>query len=153
MNKRNKETANPKRVKIERRIGDHMSYYVDSNGLLKGEWGGYEELNDKGPNGETMFEIFYNRFMQRITINEYGFFYNIFSCEKYDGVIKLSEELYLCEKNDRFGLLDNNEKSILHTCYNNIFCYDKKRGVFIVSTETGKFLFNYRQAISSEVYA
>lgn len=153
MNKRNKETANPKRVKIERRIGDHMSYYVDSNGLLKGEWGGYNELDSIGPNGEAMFEIFYNRFSQRTIINEYGLFYNIFSCKKYDGVLKLSEELYLCEKNERFGLLDNNEKSILHTCYNNIFCYDKKRGVFIVSTETGKFLFNYRRAISSEVYA
>lgn len=89
MKKANEETANQERIKIERRYGDHYSYFVDANGLLSGEWGGYEELYDCGPNGEAMFEIYYNRFSRHIPINEFGYFYNKFSCKKYDGVIKL----------------------------------------------------------------
>ena len=42
MKKANKDTANQERIKIERRYGDHYSYFVDANGLLSGEWGGYE---------------------------------------------------------------------------------------------------------------
>lgn len=145
-------TSNPQTIKMERRYGDHYSYFTDVNGILKGEWGDYEKLSEKGPDGEAMFVIFSNRFMQRIIINEYGFFFNVFSCKKYDIVIKLSEELYLCEKNERFGLLDNNENSILHTCYNSINCCDRKIGLFIVTTEIGKFLFNYQIGKTSEVY-
>lgn len=141
MKKTNDITSNQKKIKMELRYGDHYSYFIDANGILKGEWGGYEELSDKGPNGEAMFSIFSNRFMQRITINEYGFFYNLFSCKKYDGVLRLYEDLYLCEKNEKFGLIDEKGKTILHTCYNEIKCVDRIKRLFIVSTETGDFLF------------
>ena len=161
MNKENKKTNKKDKINIVR-IG---GYFIDSNGILKGEWGGYNKLVSVGPNGEAMYEIFYNRFNKRITINEYGFFYNLFSCNKYDGVLKLYDDLYLCEKNEKLGLIDENGKTILHTCYNQINCVDKQKRLFIVSTETGKFLFvskrvyitdNYvyiqEQKILSEVY-
>lgn len=142
MKKSNEETVNRERIKIECRYGNHFSYFVDANGLLKGEWGGFQELSDKGPNGETLFEIFYNRFSRHIPINEFGYFYNKFSCKKYDGVLKLDDDLYLCEKNERFGLIDENNKTILHVCYNHISYVDRIKKLFIVSTETGKFLFS-----------
>ena len=104
--------------------------------------GGYNELDSLGPNGEAMFEIYYNRFRCHIPINEFGYFYNKFSCRKYDGVLKLDDDLYLCEKNERFGLIDENDKTILHVCYNNIDYVDSLKKLFIVSTETGKFLFS-----------
>lgn len=137
MNEHKKKVNNQDRIKIERQ----GSCYIDSNGILKGKWGGYNELVSLGPNGETMYEIFYNRFSQRIIINEYGFFYNLFSCKKYDGVLKLYDDLYLCEKNEKLGLIDENGKTILHTCYKHINCVDRQKRLFIVSTETGKFLF------------
>lgn len=137
MKKSKEETANQERIKIERRLG----CFVDANGLLNGEWGGFQELCDKGPKGEAMFELYYNRFSRHISINEFGFFYNKFSCKKYDGVLKLDDDVYLCEKNERFGLIDENEKTILHVCYNHINYVDRIKKLFIVSTETGKFLF------------
>lgn len=31
-------------LRIEKRKGNNHSFYIDSNGILKGEWGGYEEF-------------------------------------------------------------------------------------------------------------
>jgi len=134
MDKIKEEHSNQERIKIECRYGDHYSYFVDANGLLKGEWGGYKELEEVGSNGETMYELYYSRFSRYTVINEYGFFYNLFSCKKYDGVLKLYDDLYLCEKNERFGLIDENGKTILHTCYNEIKCVDKIKRLFIIIT-------------------
>lgn len=63
-----------KKIKIEIQLDDHFSYYVDVNGLLNGQWGGYEELDETGPTGEAMFKIYYDRFSQYTVINEFGFF-------------------------------------------------------------------------------
>lgn len=112
------ETFNQERINIECRYGDHCSFFVDANGVLPGEWGGYEELYDCGPNGEALYEIYYSHFRRRILINEYGFFYNKFSCKKYDGVIKLPKvNLYICEKNGRFGLIDEEEIADMYAKY------------------------------------
>ena len=180
MDKTKEKSNNQERIKIEIRYGDHYSYFVDANGLLKGEWGGFEELYDTGPNGEAMFEIYYIYFSHRIPINEFGFFYNKFSCKKYDGILKIPKcNLYICEKNGRFGVIDENEKIILHTVFNKIEPYYwgvypgygkrqiymlgeniyrsweeeyKDKIFFIVTTETGKFLFNLSKNIESSVY-
>ena len=95
MGKINNENTNPKKIKMELRYGDHFSYYVDANGLLKGEWGGFKEREDLGLNGERMYEIYYSRFSKYVEIDEFGFFYNKFSCKKYDGVLKLDEYLFV----------------------------------------------------------
>lgn len=171
-------SANPERIKIELRYGDHYSYYVDANGLLKGEWGGFNHLDIEGPNGESMYEIYYNHFDRRIPINEFGLFYNKFSCKKYDGILKLAGfNLFLCEKNNRWGVIDEQGKDILHTSFNEIlpfykcFCsgygtrylyllseYEfqeteyKNSLFFIVTTETGKFLFNLDKGVQSVIY-
>lgn len=151
MNNEIEKANNREKIKIERRYSDHLkSYYVDANGLLKGEWYDYKEF--KGPNNETMFGIYCNRFLDWTEINEYGFYYNIFSCKKYDGVIKLSDEIYLCEKNGRLGLLDNKEKTILHICYRDIKFVCGLPPIFLVSTEMGVFLFNFEEQKQSEVY-
>ena len=154
MRRTNDITSNSQTIKLELRNGDHYSYYIDANGILKGEWGGFNELDSVGPNGESVFEIYYDHFSQMVTINEYGLFYNIFSCKKYDGVIKPSEyvELYICEKNGRFGLIDNNEKTYLHVCYKNIRYMGDHFSLFIVETEMGEFMYNFRSKNMSEVY-
>lgn len=176
MKKARKEAINSKRIKIELRNG----YYVDSNRLLKGEWGGFHELNDRGPHGEAMFEIYYSHFSRRIPINEFGFFYNKFSCKKYDGVIELPiPNLYICEKNGQFGLINTDEKDILPTVYKDIdpffvgvfpgyglqyhylsedifyssWKYKNDDNIFfIVKMESGKFLFNLSTQKKSAVY-
>ena len=35
------ETFNQERINIECRYSDHCSFFVDANGVLPGEWGGY----------------------------------------------------------------------------------------------------------------
>lgn len=144
-------TSNLQIIRLERRYDNHnKSYYVDANGLLKGEWYDYKEFI--GPNNETLFGLYYNRYLDWIEINEYGLFYNIFNCRKYDVVLKLSEDIYICEKNGRFGLLDKNEKTILHVCYQDIKHVCGIPSIFLVSTEIGFFLFNLDKQKQSEVY-
>lgn len=144
------------KIHLEVQQRNHHSFYVDSNGLLKGEWGGCEELDEKGPNGEQMFEIYSMIFLQRVIINEFGFFYNIFSCTKYDTVLRVyNSNLFICEKNNRFGLVDENDKIILHLVFKAITphnLYNIMQQIFIVSTETGQFLFNYSNGKESNVY-
>ena len=147
-----RKTNVPNVLNIECRLDNHFSYYVDANGLLKGEWGGFEELNEKGPNGEKMYSLYYNRFSQDVEINEFGLFYNKFSCKKYDAVLKLNKYFYLCEKNNRLGLIDNYGDTVLHVAYNDITPCFEREYVFIVTTETGKFLTNFSSAMTSEVY-
>ena len=178
MKKTNEVTKTQEMIKIERRYGNHSSYFVDANGLLKGEWGGFDCVG-YGPNGEAMFEIFYTHFGRRIPINEFGLFYNKFSCKKYDGIVKLPVcDFYICEKNGRFGLIDSDERCVLHTAYNEVTpcfwgnisngmrphrlfvmndlqCWEDKYKdtiFFIVTTETGKFLFNLSKRSESSVY-
>lgn len=150
MKKVNDNTSNQQIIKLERRYDERPSYCADANGLLKGKWDDFRELKTKGPNNEAMFEIYYDRFLRWTKIDEYGFFYNIFSCKKYDGVLKMSDDLFICEKNGRLGIIDNKEKTILHTCYNNIKAVNSS--TFLVDTETGMFIFNYQSKNTSEVY-
>lgn len=52
------------KINIVRKMGQNRSYYVDANGLLKGEWGGYHEDDDL-INGKRIFRIFYSKFFSR----------------------------------------------------------------------------------------
>ena len=114
MKKVNENTSNQEIIKLERRYDERHSYCADANALLKGEWDDFRELDTKGPNNEAMFEIYYDRFFRWTIIDEYGFFYNKFSCKKYDGVLKLSDDLFICEKNGRLGIIDNKENQIVN---------------------------------------
>ena len=139
------------KIRIERQGG----HYSDINGILKGEWGGYEELYEKGPSGESQYEIYYNRYSRRITINEYGYFYNLFSCQKYDAVLMLNPNYFICEKNNRLGIINKDGKEILHVVYKDITShkpFSDKIQLFVVTTETGKFLYNLLNNTKSEVY-
>ena len=162
-----------KTIKIEERTRHHSTYYVDANGILTGEWGDCHYLLDEGPNGEKMYALLYNRYNKIIPINEFGYFYNIFSCKKYDGVIKIETDycssnlhdqwstvdlrfppddgsLYYGEKNNRFGIIDSKGREILHICYNKIERISTS--VFIVSCETGEFVYNTKNGRQSDVY-
>lgn len=139
------------KIRIERQYG----YYSDVNGVLKGEWGGYEKLNEKGPNGESLYQIYYNRFSRRIIINEFGYFYNMFSCQKYDAVLLLTPNFFICEKNNRLGIIDKDGKDVLNVVYNDISLHEPfsdKLQLLTVTTETGKFLFNLLSGKKSDVY-
>ncbi len=150
-------------ISIMMKHGDHYSYYVDVKGLLKGEWGGYRESVMKGPNGETMYELYYTRTFKDdhstlpfchskwIVVNESGFFYNKFSCKKYDAVEDIGSGYYRCEKNDRYGIINEQGQEILHTCYNQIWEISNQP-VFIVRCETGWFMYNVNKQRQSEVY-
>ncbi len=160
------------RIQFERCHGDHCSYYVDANGLLKGHWGGYSVSKIKGTNNELIYllslDYELNVFLKEpIEINEYGFFYNIFSCKKYDIVYKINNNLYVSIKNSRFGLIDGNGGTILHTCYRDLKFESMERieivpylrwskipddFVFIVTTEVGKFLFDLINDYESNLY-
>lgn len=154
-----------KKIKMELQRGNYKSYYIDVNGLLKGEWGGFEEDCGQGRNGEHMYGIYYSRIWNdygknwchsdMIPIDEYGYFYNKFNCVKYDCVYKEREGLYITVKNNRLGLIDENENILLHTVYKNILSFHYMPDnalVCIVTTETGKFLYNISTKNVSKEY-
>lgn len=153
-----------RRIKMELRKGHFKSYYVDANNLLKGEWGGFKEDYGVGKNGEHIYGVYYSRVWKYLGVNvchsewipidEFGCFYNKFSCEKYDSVYKEREGLYICVKNGRLGLIDEAENVLLHTVYNNILTYNHLdcELACIVTTETGKFIYNVSTKRMSKVY-
>lgn len=149
---------------IEERYGDHYRYFVDANGLLKGEWGDCIKLSIKGPNNEVQYKLYYFKeyhidgysvnFMHSkwIIINEYGFFYNKFSCKRYDVVEDVGAGLYICAKNNRYGIIDCDGNEVLHTCYNEIIMKRAENLVFLVRCETGCFIYNALEQKQSKVY-
>lgn len=164
------ETNTTEKIKIESRRRPGNTYYIDANGILEGEWGGYHESCGEGPNGEIVHEIYYSKYSKYVPINEFGFFYNRFSCKKYDGVIKIdtfylcenrsafnlippSEDgsLYYAEKNKRFGIIDANGHELLHVCYKKIVRVSTTP-VFFVSCETGEFIYNVETGHQSRVH-
>lgn len=106
------------RIKMELRTGHNYSYYVDANGLLKGEWGGFKDYYGKGENGEHIYGIYYKS--EYIPINEFGFFYNKFDCRKFDAVRKFTEGLFICEKNNLYGIINDDCINILPIAHENI---------------------------------
>ncbi len=166
-----------KKIEMALCYGAGYSYYADKNNILKGEWGGYEECHDCTFSGEAIHFIYYNRFQCKVPITEFGLFYGLFSCQKYDGVFELPVcNHYITEKNERLGLVNIDGKEILHPIYNDIKPYfmgidsgpvmslftkdlsfiwkdDYKESVFlIVETENGKFLLNLSHKTESAVY-
>lgn len=128
-----------------------QTFYMDTNGLLKGIWNCYE-CSSNATSGEKMYELCYNHYEENIVINEYGFFYNKFSCQKYDAVLKLNDDIYICEKNNRFGLKDGNCKTILPIVYEDIEPHNVEGWLFIISTSKGKFLFNLTNGTKTNIY-
>lgn len=63
----------------------------------------------------------------------------------------VKDHVFICEKNCCFGLIDGDGNTILHVSYEDITPY-LEDGFFIVTTETGKFLFNLISGRMSEVY-
>ena len=70
------------------------SSFIDINGVLRGYWGGFKESYMVDDYKDEMFGIYYNMYARYVPINEYGFFYGIFDCRKYDGVIHIGNNLF-----------------------------------------------------------
>lgn len=138
------------RIKMERRTGHNYSYYIDANGLLKGEWGGFKNDYGKGENGEQIFGVFYKS--NYIPINEFGYFYNKFDCREFDVVYKFTEGFYICIKNNLFGIIDNDGYCILPANYKNVQAYNLSCWICIVTTDTGKFIYNVSTKETSKEY-
>lgn len=144
------------KIKIVRRYGKNYSYFIDENGLLNGQWGGFEEKYDYEKD-RTTYNIYYSKFSRYIPIDEKGNFYFRYSCLKYDGVLKLSNNLFICEKNNRFGLMSENEIPILHTAFRRIKHKTKEfqnneYEIFFVESELGTFLYNYTTEMKSNEF-
>lgn len=144
------------KINIIRKTGQGYSYYVDANGILKGEWGGCEE-NPYLVLGKKVYWIYYSKLSKRVPIDENGNFYLKFSCTKYDGVLKLTENLFLCEKDNKFGVIDNKGDYVLHTAFRKISYikrefHDSAIDLFIVETESGEFLYNFTKRKESKEY-
>lgn len=69
-------------------------------------------------------------------------------------MIKVIESLYLTEKNERYGLVNEKDEVVLHTCYNSIehIVDITDSNVFVVSSECGYFIFNQTANIQSKIY-
>ncbi len=146
-------------------IEKQYDYYVDIAGLLKGEFDKCIELKEKGPDGETMYELEYYKVFENHTlpftlpymqclstvVNENGYFYNKFSCKKYDMVEDIGSGYYRCEKNDRYGILNEEGQEIIHTCYSEVRKISRQP-VFLVRCETGLFIYNLKLQKQSKVY-
>lgn len=145
------------KINIVRRTGQNYSYYIDKNGILNGEWGGLREEEPYFVNGKKIYWIYYSKFSTYVPIDENGNFYFQFPCTKYDGVVELSDGLFLCEKDNRYGVINNEGNYILHTSFRKIL-YQKKcfqnlvLDLFIVESETGVFLYNYTNRVESKEY-
>ena len=163
-----------KKIKIERRTRPGQSYYIDTNEILKGEWGGFEQIEKNGQNGETMYAIYYSKYHKYVPIDEFGFFYNKFSCSRYDGISRIDMEsyddyysrpctiydlvfpprecdLFISEKNNRYGLVDGNGIELIHTCYKGLSLISKK-SILILTCETGTIIYNIKKRKFSNVF-
>lgn len=144
------------KINIVRKTGQNYSYFVDENGLLKGEWGGFDE-NPYLVHGKRFFWIYYSKFSKRVPIDEYGYFYFKFHCSKYDGVLELSDGIFLCEKDERFGVIDGDGNYIFHTAFRKVSyikreIQDEILDLFIIKSETRMFLYNNTTKSESKEY-
>ncbi|MBD5331288.1 MAG: hypothetical protein HDS00_05235 [Bacteroides sp.] len=138
-----------KTIKIERTVDKkhYRSYFIDKSKQNKTQWGGCDiSIYD------YRFDITYVQSLSspysndRIPINLYGYFYNLFDCRKYDVVINMIGKYYITKKNSKFGLIDDEFKEYLSLEYSKIELVSlrniEKQPIFVVSHKKGVFLFN-----------
>lgn len=139
------------KISIVRKTWGNMSYFIDENDIVKGEWGGFEEEISED---EIIFKLYYSKYHKYTWVTDYGCFYGIISCRRYDKVLFLRDNLYLCEKNERFGIIEINEEYeevvVLDICYKDIKLLNDSE--FICESETGKFYYNLKTNERSAVY-
>lgn len=136
-----------KTINIVKCTGLCNTYYEDENHLLKGKWGGFRDKNQHTQDGKKLYWVYYSDYSKYVPITEEGLFYNKFSCEKYDAVMYLADNLattrtFLCEKNGKYGLIDGQGKVLLHVVYNYIKWYSSEKEILLIKTETGNFLYD-----------
>lgn len=144
------------KINIIRKTGQGYSYYVDVNGILKGEWGGCEE-NPCLVLGKRVYWIYYSKLSKRVPIDEDGNFYLKFPCTKYDFVLELTQDLFLYEKDNKYGVIDKCGKHILNNAFRKISyikrdLQDSSMDLFVVETESGVFLNNFTNRTESKEY-
>lgn len=110
---------NEKKTLNIQRVGENA--FEDLNNILKGVWIDYRENIGKGPNGEIVHSLCHPVLKKPFVINEYGFFYNIFSCDNYDAVLRIdNNDFFLVEKDGKFGIIDKEEHIILPISFSSV---------------------------------
>lgn len=136
-----------------------FSHIIDKNRILKGKWGGDDELVSDYRTGEVyVYNLYYTNYSPHsyIPINMYGYFYNIFNCRVYNAVIHAIGDLYIVIKGKKFGLIDVEFNVLLKVNYKDIrkvkFSKLEDRPLFIVSCEEGQFLYNAATGVRTDLY-
>ncbi len=117
---------NKNRIKFEKHLRGNEPYWVDANGLLKGEWLAYREIEEKGNESQTIYMIIKKSFKYSY-IDEFGFFYDRstkkrFLNKKYDYIYYSGDGVFICEKNNKYGLIDKNENELTPTEFDSLSC-------------------------------
>lgn len=136
---------------------DDYSYFQDINGILKGKWKECEEFIQDDRTGEvTGYNLLNSNINEKIRINMYGYFYNLFDSREYDIVIHAIANYYIVKKNDKYGLLDDEFHVILNICYKNIrmvhFSEMEDMPLFAVTDEHGTYLYNVETKMQTKTY-
>lgn len=149
---------NQNKINLVPKYDYNRTWYEDENGLLKGKWS-YKESKELDNLGNKMIELYFSEYQKYIPITISGLFYQIFSCQKYDCIIKACGDIYITKIKEKYGVIDRNEKEILPVIYESIrpvvryseFLEDYLL-LFIVKCEKGMFLYNYNYNTESKPY-
>lgn len=141
------------KISIVKRIHHNMTFFVDENNLIKGEWGGFYLVKDEL--GDKIYNLYHIKFKRYTFISENGDFCYRFSCKRYDSVCPVYDDCYICEKNGRYGIIKEDESTgdeivLLDVCYKDIRIL--KNNEFICESEVGFFLFNCCTLERSQIY-
>lgn len=152
------------KINFVKKFEKFKSWYEDANNILKGKWDLVNE-NYERTDGLKEYLIYYSKPNKYIPINECGFFYDTFDCRKYDGAVCIDlhdipesntdnpKNLFIIEKNNRFGLMDIYNHTILHVCYNSIRLMSlSSENIFLTTCDTGMFIYNFNRHCQSEVF-
>lgn len=144
-------------IKIKRIIehDKHRTTFIDESGMIKGNFCYHEELYDS--EGTSVYKIlkFPSLKEERIAYcNRFGYYFNIFDANVFDFVECLSTDLslYLCEKNGRYGLMDNNLNTILDLSYKEIRMFNQEQSLLLVTTDLGMFIYDIKEKTKSATY-
>lgn len=103
-------------------IGDEErdgSWYKDSNNQIRVRFDSIKDITGNQYQEKDLFLI--KRSGRASIINVYGFFYNIFNCREFDFIEHIKgTELYICEIDGKYGLINEKQEFVFDVVYPNI---------------------------------
>lgn len=93
--------------------------YKDSKGQIRVRFDSIKDITRSQYEEEDLFLI--KRSGRASIINVYGFFYNIFNCREFDFIEHINgTDLYICEIDGKFGLINEKQEFVFDVVYPNI---------------------------------